>query len=173
MLRVLFGLLCSALPATVSSETQGDANLELTLRADDSAIESLDPPNAELTLFEISVTTNGDVSHSGRLKGESGWAKHISLARRQRLLSLLKKERFFELKRGYGCGPDMPFRLIRASANGKRHEVSLCRVGEREGPSTRDAQRLLRIWWGCLRVLSQRQTVEIWERDQRILAQKP
>jgi hypothetical protein len=116
------------------------------------------PQHLELRLFEtngmasnwwIDMIPSGEVSRGG--DAPLG-PRYVSPEARQRLRTLLAKEKFFTLAEEYGgCPIDGRMRIITAVLNGRRHAVVLCDLPVKGAGAA--ARRLLRVWYGALTAL--------------------
>ena len=144
---------------------QGVTVLLLAIGAAEQGAVGVEPQHLELRLFEtngmasnwwIDMLPSGQVSRGG--DAPLG-PRHVSPEARQRLRTLLTKEKFFALAEEYGgCPIDGRMRIITATLNGRRQAVVLCDLPARGAGAA--ARRLLRVWYGALTALADDVRVE-------------
>lgn len=167
-------LILAAAAALLSTGAVSDARepeLWLTL-------DLLGPPSASRpAIFTITVHADGKVKVAGDCRLAEAWPAaqpfcqtgrvHISAAGRARLRGLLSREQFFELR----CcvrPVDLGERRITAELDGRQHSVAFLDVDSSAVP-VRDAQAVLRVWYGVLAEATTDGKVSVLPEDQRVL----
>ena len=123
--------------------------------------------------FLLKVTFSGDVEGGGDLNpGLPPPPKRLSAAAHAELAAILRRERFFSLPHMVGaCPPDLGCRSVEAWQGTTLHRVTFCL--EREGVRLREAQAVLRTWYGVLSVVGRGKQVQPVGIDKEVLARKP
>jgi hypothetical protein len=152
--------------AAADAPTLTRPDLAVTLQVDGGMTE---PPH----FFILKVNFSGEVEGGGDLNpGLPPPPKRLTAAAHAEVAALLRRERFFSMPRGIGaCPPDLGFRSIEAWQGTKRHSVAFCL--DREGVPIREAQSVLRVWYGILSIAANGKRVPPVGVDKELLAKKP
>jgi hypothetical protein len=162
-------MLLAALPAAQAPTPKPKPkrpDLEVSLMIDGGMTE---PPH----LFILKVNFSGEVEGGGDLNpGLPPPPRRLSAAAHAELAALLRRERFFTMPRGIGsCPPDLGHRSIQAWQGTKLHSVTFCLEGG--GVPIREAQSVLRVWYGVMSVVSSGKRVPPTRTDSELLSKKP
>ncbi len=159
-LAVMAGLATADAPKTARPD------LEVSLLVDGGMTET---PH----YFILKVNFSGEIEGGGDLNpGLPPPLPRLSVSAHAELAALLRQERFFAMPHGIGaCPPDLGFRSISAWQGTKQHSVTFCL--DREGVRLRDAQSVLRVWYGVLAIAANGKPTRPVGLDKELLARKP
>jgi hypothetical protein len=169
--RPLILAVCGAVLCSLASSDDREPQLSLSLHL-------LGPPiAARPAIFTMTIHPDGEVRVAGDCRFAEGWPAaqpfcqpgrvHISAAGRARLRDLLLREQFFEL-RCCAMPVDLGERRITAELDGRHHVVAFLDL-DRPGVPVRDAQAVLRTWYGALAEVATDGKVSVLPEDQRVL----
>jgi hypothetical protein len=122
--------------------------------------------------FLLKVNFSGEVEGGGDLNpGVSVPRRKLPAGAHARLAELLKRERFFTMRGVGNCPADLGHRSIEAWQGTKKHTVVFC-LG-RGDVQLREAQAVLRIWYGVLALVGSGERVVPTGVDKELLEKQP
>ena len=161
----LASIIALALLAAGGSAGPARPDLEVTLHIDGGMT---DPPH----YFLLKVNFSGEMEGGGDLNpGLSVPRRKLSAGAHARLAELLKRERFFNMRGVGNCPIDLGYRSVEAWQGTKKHSVVFC-LGRGDVP-VRDAQAVLRIWYGVLAIVGSGEGVAPTGIDKTLLEKQP